>query len=566
LKPETPQPGLWTVLTPKWRSALARLRQEREGAGPRMLVLILIGAGFWTAAFGIAYRVLRYFHQQQEVGAFLAAKGLSVVLLSFASLLLLSNIITSLSAFFLARDLDLLVSAPVDWLRLYLAKLGETVVHSSWMVVLLAIPIFTAYGIVYHGGWLFPLVAAAALLPYLVLPAVLGSALTLLLVNIFPARRARDILSLVALGAAGGLVMMFRIIRPERLARPEEMRNLLDYLVTLQAPTSPLLPSEWAAHMIMNWLTQVADPLPVILLWTTAPAFIVLGALLHRRFYASGFTKAQEGAGRTTGGRGLDLTVGRLLGGLTPSKREFILKDLRIFFRDTQQWSQLILLAVLLVVYLFNIKSLPLFSGEKTPVFLVTVLVFLNQGLAGFVLAAIAARFIFPAVSLEGKQMWLLRSSPLDLSSLLWSKYWTGTLPLLALAIMITAGTNLLLRASPFMMTLSMITVVLLTFAIAALALAFGAYYPRFDTENTAQIPTGIGGLMFMMTAIILLGAVITIEAYPVLSHVRAEVTGRETPLTTHMVLPLMAVALVCGFCTVVPLRIGLRRMEAMEF
>jgi len=72
------------------------------------------------------------------------------------------------------------------------------------------------------------------------------------------------------------------------------------------------------------------------------------------------------------------------------------------------------------------------------------------------VLAAIAARFIFPAVSLEGKQMWLLRSSPLDLSSLLWSKYWTGTLPLLTLALAITAGTNLLLRASDFMMILSL--------------------------------------------------------------------------------------------------------------
>jgi ABC-2 type transport system permease protein len=514
-----------------------------------MLLLILIGAGFWSAAFGIAYRVLRYFHEQQEVGAFLAAKGLSVVLLSFASLLLLSNIITSLSAFFLARDLDLLVSSPVDWLRFYLAKLGETMVHSSWMVVLMAVPIFTAYGIVYHGGWLFPLVAAAAFLPYLVLPAVVGSAVTLLLVNVFPARRARDILSLVALGAAAGLVLVFRIIRPERLARPEEMRNLLDYLVTLQAPTSPFLPSEWASHMVMNWLTQVADPLPVLLLWTTAPAFVVLGAILHRRYYAHGFTKAQEGAGRTTGGRGLDLTIGKLLGSLPASKREFILKDLRIFFRDTQQWSQLILLAVLLVVYLFNIKSLPLFSGEKTPVLLVTLLVFLNQGLAGFVLAAIAARFIFPAVSLEGKQMWLLRSSPLDLSSLLWSKYWTGTLPLLALAVAITAGTN-----------------VLLTFAIAALALAFGAYYPRFDTENTAQIPTGIGGLMFMMTAILLLGAVITIEAYPVLSHVRAELSGTTTPIGTHMVLPLAIVAIVCGVCTIVPLRIGLQRMEAMEF
>ena len=139
-----------------------------------------------------------------------------------------------------------------------------------------------------------------------------------------------------------------------------------------------------------------------------------------------------------------------------------------------------------------------------------TLLVFLNQGLAGFVLAAIAARFIFPAVSLEGKQMWLLRSSPLDLRALLWSKYWTGTLPLLVLAIGITAGTNLLLRASAFMMALSLGTVVLLTFAIASLALAFGALLSpvrhrelgpdsdrarRADVHDDGDRPAGRGDL-----------------------------------------------------------------------
>lgn len=561
-----PQPGLWTILTPKWRSALSRLRQEQEGAGPRALLLVLIGAGFWSLAFGAFYRVLRYVHAQQEIGTYLAAKILGVTLLSFGSMLLLSNLITALSAFFLARDLDLLVSSPVDWFRLYLAKLGETMLHSSWMVVLMAVPIFTAYGIVYGGGWLFPLVAAGALLPFLVLPAVVGSMLTLVLVNVFPARRARDILSLVAIGAAGGLVLLFRVIRPERLARPEGVRNLLDYLATLQTPTNAFIPSEWATHMVMNWLTRVADPLPVVLLWTSAPAFVVLGALLHRRMYAAGFTKAQEGAERASGGRFLDMTVGRMLGALSPSRREFVLKDLRIFFRDTQQWSQLILLAVLLIVYLFNIKSLPLFSGEKTPVFLVTLLVFLNQGLAGFVLSAIAARFIFPAVSLEGKQMWLLRSSPLDLRALLWSKYWTGTLPLLVLAVGITAGTNLLLRASGFMMALSLGTVVLLTFAISSLALAFGALYPRFDTENSAQIPTGIGGLMFMMTAIVLLGAVISIEAWPVLTQVRAQIEGVEEIPYARMALPLAGVVALCLVGVIVPLRMGLRRIEAMEF
>ena len=86
------------------------------------------------------------------------------------------------------------------------------------------------------------------------------------------------------------------------------------------------------------------------------------------------------------------------------------------------------------MIYLFNISALPLHSGERIPFSLVTIISFLNLGLAGFVLAAVAARFIFPGVSLEGRQMWLLRSSPLDPTAMLWSKYWFGTVPLLVLA------------------------------------------------------------------------------------------------------------------------------------
>jgi len=564
--PSFHSPSLGTVLTPKWRSALARLRQERSVANPKYFFLALVAAGFWAAAFGVFYRVLLYVHAQQEIGAALAAKILGVILLSFAAMLLLSNLITALSSFFLARDLDILVAAPVDWLRFYLAKLLETIANSSWMVVLIAFPIFTAYGVVFRGGIWFPLVAITAMVPYIVLPAVIGTAIMSILVNVFPARRTRDLLSLVAIGAAGGLVLLFRLIRPEQLAKPDGVRNLLEYLSALRTPANPFLPSEWAARMVMNWLVQIADPLPVALLWTTAPAFVVLGALLHQRLYAAGYSKAQEGANKATRRGGWEWPFERALRRLTPSKREFILKDLRVFFRDTQQWSQLILLAVLLIVYLFNIRSLPLFSGEKTPVFLVTLVVFLNQGLAGFVLAAIAARFIFPAVSLEGRQMWLLRSSPLDLRALLWSKYWTGTTPLLALAMMITVTTNVLLRASTFMMAISLGTVFCLTLAISALALGYGALYPRFDAENTAQIPTSFGGLLFMMTSIVLLGIVIVIEALPVMSYLRAQLVGARTTVDTRMVLALAAVVAICAAATIIPLRLGLRRMEEMEF
>src|SRR5437879_11746194 len=115
----------------------------------------------------------------------------------------------------------------------------------------------------------------------LILPAVLGCAVTLVLVNIFPARRTRDLLSIIALGAAGGVILLFRMIRPEQLARPEGFRNLLDFLILLRGPTSPFLPSEWASQAVMGYMQHRLDALPLMLLWTNAHAFARQGAVLH---------------------------------------------------------------------------------------------------------------------------------------------------------------------------------------------------------------------------------------------------------------------------------------------
>src|SRR6266851_5467131 len=561
------QPSLAHVLQPKWRTALQRLREERANGGSgKLVVLALVGGAFWVGVFGVLYRILKALRAVEELGPLIPGKILGLILLSFISILVLSNVITALSSFFLAKDLDLLVSSPVDWLRLYLAKLGETLLHSSWMVALMVVPILAAYGVVYKGGVLFALYAILAIVPMLILPAVVGCAVTLVLVNIFPARRTRDLLSIIALGAAAGVILLFRVIRPEQLARPEGFRNLLDFLILLRGPTSPYLPSEWASQAIMGFLQHKLDPLPLMLLWTTAAAFVTLGALLHRALYAQGFTKAQEGAERFIRGGLWRWTVGSLLGWLPVAKREFVLKDIKLFFRDTTQWSQLILLAVLVVVYLFNIQALPLHRGEPVGFFYVNLVSFLNLGLAGFVLASIAARFIFPAVSLEGRQMWLLRSSPLDLRALLWSKYWVGTTPLLVLGMLLTGLTNVLLKVSPFMMAVSMTTMFALTLAISAMALGFGALYPQFETENAAQIPTSFGGLVFMMATIALLGAVIFVMWQAVYTYVRAVYEGQPVVVNAGMISWFSVAAVLCAAATAVPLWVGLRRIERFEF
>ncbi len=564
LTPELPDPALLHLLLPKWLTARARAASGEKGRGARIGILGFVGVLFWAFIFGVLYRLLTYFRGVDEIGALLAGKLLGLMLLGFTSILLLSNVITALSSFFLAKDLDMLVAAPVDWLKLYGAKLLETVIASSWMVVIVAIPMFTAYGIAYEGGMLFPLLAVGAMVPMFIIPAVIGSALTLILVNVFPARRTRDILSVIAVLAAGGIVLLFRLVRPERLARPEGFRSLMEFITVLRTPTSPLLPSEWVAKTTMGYLSGNPDWLSLYMLWSTAGALLVFGALLHRGLYHTGFSKAQESAQTVVKRGGFFHRLGQLV--LSPFgilKRELLLKELRLFFRDTTQWSQLILLAVLVVVYVYNIKFLPL-RGEGITFFLVNVVPFLNLVLAGFVLASIAARFIFPGVSLEGRTLWLLRSSPMAVRDLLWAKFWVGTLPLIILAVAIVGVTNYLLQVSDFMFFVSVGTILLMTFALSGMAIGFGTLFPQFETENAAQIPTSFGGLVYMMASVALIGAVIVLEARPVYGFLAARAFGQPIE-PTEMALGFGAAALLCVLATLIPIRIAIRRLEAVE-
>src|SRR5437868_1411672 len=300
----------------------------------------------------------------------------------------------------------------------------------------------------------------------------------------------------------------------------------------------------------MAWLTYKTDLLPWYLLWSTAAAAVVLGALLHWRLYSQGFSKAQESAERWARGTLMPRVADRLLAPLGVLRRELVLKELRVFFRDTTQWSQLLLLAVLVVVYVFNIKFLPL-KGDGMTFFLRNVVPFLNLVLAGFVLASIAARFIFPGVSLEGRTLWLLRSSPMSMRDLLWSKFWVGTLPLLVLAVGIVGVTDYMLDVTAFMFGVSVLTIVLMTFAVAGLAIGYGTWFPQFETENAAQIPTSFGGLLFMMSAIVVIAGVVILEARPVYSYLSAQAYGGRTdPL--EMILGFGLAVVLCAAATII--------------
>jgi ABC-2 type transport system permease protein len=555
--------GALDLLRPKWQMARHRLRTHEQGDLRRTLVVGALGFGFWSVAFFVSLRLLRYFRSAEDIGTLLAAKLLALILLSFVSILLLSNTIGALSSFFLARDLDQLAASPVTPGALYRARLAETALHSSWMVVLLLVPVIAAYGVAYGGGVGFVPYALAVVLPYLLIPAALGSAFTLLLVNVFPARRTRDLLSVITALAVAGLVLVFRAARPEQLARPEGFANFMQFVAALDTPSSPWMPSEWAATGIVRFLSGKAAWQPLLQLWGVALAFIAAGHLAYSKGWRRAYSMAQEGANRQRHQKPARGWFDRALLLLGPVRRELVLKELRVFSRDSTQWSQLVLLAVLLVVYVANVRYLPL-NGPGVSTLLRNIVPFLNLALAGFVLASIAARFVFPSVSLEGRALWLLRSSPLPMRDLLWAKFWVGAVPLFTLALVLVGATNMLLGVMPFVHTVSLLAIAALVFPLTAMALGFGTFYPRFDSENAAQIPTSFGGLLFMLSSVVTIGLVAYLAGRPAARWVVASHYGWERS-ALDVLWPSAVALTICVTLTVVPLSLARQRLEQLE-
>ena len=216
----------------------------------RRWLLVGLATAFWYGIYFVVRRVLLYFQSVYDLGPSLAYQLLLIILLTFLSMLLFSNLITALSTFFLARDLDLLLSTPVSIGSFYYSRLITTILNSSWMVLFFSLPIFVAYGTVFGGGFLFYLWVAVVLPLFLIIPASVGVLVTHLLVYCLPAKRIRDILFFIGLFSFLIIYFLFRFAQPERLVQPESFGHFLQFLAAMETPASPFLPSSWSTEIL----------------------------------------------------------------------------------------------------------------------------------------------------------------------------------------------------------------------------------------------------------------------------------------------------------------------------
>jgi ABC-2 type transport system permease protein len=557
-------PAFPYLLLPHVWSARSLARRRERGDLVRAGLFGAVGLIVFAGLFEGSYWLTGQLEDYAELGDYLLRLGLSWLFLTFLSFLAFSGVVTALSTFFLSEDLRLLLAAPVAVRRLFHARFLRTVGQASWMVVIFLAPVLLGIGRARCAGPAFYAVTILAVTPFVVIPVAAGTAVTLLLVNTFPARRARDILMFMGLIFAASLVVLLRFIRPERLLRVESLPDLTDFFATLQSPIGPLLPSFWAGEALFSTLGGEPDLLHAGALWTTALASVVMLRAAHERWYFAGFSRSQEASKtRFNRLRSLDALARALP--LSPVRRQLLIKDLKIFLRDVGQWSQLLLLLALVLVYLYNFRVLDLDRIPYMSAFVKNVYAFVNLTMAGFVMATVAVRFVFPAVSAEGAAFWVIRSAPISLGDFLWSKFWTGLVPVLALTEGLTIVANEFLGVDPFLKVVAALAIVCMGVALVGLAIGLGARYPRFGAD-ASQVAGSYGGVAFMMQAVLFIIVMVGLLGWPSSIYVLQKV--RAVPLT-YTQLSLMTLC----FTTAVVLslaiwgmsmRSGIRALERM--
>jgi len=196
--------------------------------------------------------------------------------------------------------------------------------------------------------------------------------------------------------------------------------------------------------------------------------------------------------------------------------RLLVVKDLTVFVRDASQWSQLLLLGAVVAIYVYNFRALPIDGDGFLAERMRDMAIVLNLGLGAFVTTSVAVRFVFPVVSLEGRALWVLRTAPVSLERIWWTKFWMGFVPLAAFAVALVMTTNRLLDVPLLPAAIIAGLLVALVAAIVAMGLAFGALHPKMDTGNAAQIATGFGAMVYMAAALGLTFVVVAFAAWPI--------------------------------------------------
>ncbi|MGA2747255.1 MAG: hypothetical protein ABSG59_00655 [Verrucomicrobiota bacterium] len=530
---------------------------------------------YLTLSFLLFRRGLQFLNNFPALGGILIERLFLLLFVFLLILLLFSNLVVAYTNFFRNRETAFLVSLPISSQTIFRWKFIESAVLASWAFLFLIAPLLAAYGLNRGVPWHFYLMTVVALAMFIVLPGVAGAWVALNLARYLDRRTFQVVAVITSLIVLPLLAIWFR---PETLTDTSSDTRVLVTLDKLLMRTHfsewPWLPSFWLSTSVQEWAEGAL----------ASAAFFLLVMLSHVLFFGY-FTFTRTGrlfyeAYSTVQSREsifvrwawfrrwrrrraqFDYPVGpvervfRLLHGGPPDVLTLLVKDARMFWRDTTQWGQTLVLFGLLGVYIINLRH---FSQALTNPFWVHLVCYLNLGACALNLATLTTRFVFPQFSLEGKRLWIVGMAPLGLVEVLRAKFWLASRAALCVTLsLIWLSCEMLNMPLDRTLYLALI-IATMTLTLTALALGLGAVFPNFREDNPTKIVSGFGGTLCLVLSFLYIVGSVTLLAMGSPWGWRGEAS------VSWIVISWICFATLSVLIGWLPYRLGLRRVRSFE-
>jgi len=556
----------------RWRLVRNGARSILAGSQIRAVVIVACSAIFWSGLFWLFFSGFRFMGEYLPLTDQLVEYLFSMFFLSLLVMLVFSTGIITHTGLFQSREAGYLLTLPSSADRVFAYKFAEAVAFSSWGFLLLGSPLMVAYGIAVGASWGYYAIFFAFLVTFVLIPGGLGAIAAILVANFMP-RRRKTVLAFAAtavLGVAG--FWAYRTWNaPGAALSPDWLDSMVGRLAFSQ---HPLWPSRWmSAGLVAAARGSWADSsFYLFLLASNGALAYLIAAAVARDLYRQGYERTQgnRNSRRRAGGYAFDAVFHRAFGFLPRPIRLLILKDVRTFRRDPAQWSQFLIFFGLLTFYFVNIRRL---SYDVQSPYWRYLISFLNLAVTALILSTFTSRFIFPLLSLEGRNLWVLGLLPLERSSILWGKFaFASGISLVATEVLVVLS-DLMLRMNSAMIALHVGMVAVLCFGLSGISVGLGARLPDLKEDDPSKIATGFGGTLNLLVSLAFILAIVATLAVPCHYYFNDQLASGVVSftLTDAQFRVWMAIAiagtLVVGLVgTFLPLWIGIRAFRRMEF
>jgi len=548
------------ILRAKARSMRNRVVQQASESPVKLATTVTLLTVIWFGLYFLFWAIFQYFQNTWTEAAVTIPLVFSFFFAALLVMLTISNAIIAYVSLFSADEASFLLTAPLPPRRYVSLKYLETLLFSSWSLVLLGLPLMLAMATYTREPWYYYPMFVAFFLAFVPIPGAVGMLLAWIVARCLT-RHMRRRLAWFAGGIA--VVVALTVISSLRANAQQNDAWLRELLLRLDFVQLALFPSGWVTRGVEAAMQfQHTKALAYLAVTLANGLFLseVAIRIVARRFL-SAFDRAISSRG-TDVRRASDPSggvVGRLFFYLPTRMRLIAAKDMRTFLRDPLQWTQLVILFGLMGLYLLN---LPRLTGGRPLEGWGILIPFLNFGAVSFILATFTSRFVFPLVSLEGPQFWLIGLLPLGMMRLILAKFCFA----MTVSITVAVGTTLLaatmMRLSVVWTVLQIILTLSVCVGLCGLAVGLGARMPLFREKNAARIANGLGGTINLIASVALVLIVLLGVGYAGFHDRHMLVRGLIQTRTAAWYLSIASFTAACG---VAAMLIGARHLNRRE-